>query len=127
MARPLAQPNPENASLADLHAAIRAGSYETQRRCMVIVMLITGIERKQVCRAMESCDSAVRKWIRGFNERGIDALIVRKRPGAPRKISQDKAQKIVQELKGKQESPEPFPTAKAFHGYVSEKYRIECS
>jgi len=127
MARPLAQPNPENASLADLHAAIRAGSYETQRRCMAIVMLITGIERKHVCTAMETCESAVRKWIRAFNHRGIDGLIARKRSGAPRKIPKDKAERIVQELQDTQDGPEPFPTATAFHGYVSEKYRIECS
>ena len=127
MARPLAQPNPENASLADLHAAVRAGSYETQRRCMAIIMLITGIEREPVCRAIESSDSAVRKWIRAFNKRGIDGLIVRKRPGAPRKIPREKAEKIVEELKETQEGPEPFPSAKAFHGYVAQKYRIECS
>jgi len=127
MARCLAQPNPENASLADLHAAVRAGSYETQRRCMAITMLVAGIGREQVCRAMESSDSAVRKWIRAFNERGIDGLIVKKRPGAPRKIPPAKAERIVEELKRAQDSAEPFPTAKAFHGYVAEKYQIECS
>jgi transposase len=127
MARRLAQPNPENASTADLHAAVRAGSYETQRRCMAIIMLITGIEREQVCRAMEVCDSAVRKWIRAFNERGIDGLILRKRPGAPRKISKETCKQMVEELKETQESDEPFPTAKIFHGYVREKYKIECS
>ena len=59
MARPLAQPNPENASLSDLHAAVRAGSYETERRCMAIVMLITGIERQQVCRAPSKAATAL--------------------------------------------------------------------
>jgi transposase len=127
MARRLIQPNPENASLADLHAAIRAGSYETQRRCMAIVMLITGIEREQVCRAMEACDSALRKWVRAFNLQGIDGLIVRKRPGAPRKIAPDTAERIVEELQQVQDSPEPFPTAKAFYGHVAAKYEVECS
>lgn len=127
MARPLAQPNPENASLGDLYAAFRAGSYETQRRCMAIIMLRTGSAREQVEKAMLACTSALRKWIRAFNERGIDGLIVRKRPGAPRKISEPKAREIVEELKEAQDSAEPFPTAKAFHGHVADKYQIECS
>jgi transposase len=127
MARRLAQPDAENASLADLHAASRAGSYETQRRCMAIILLITGVEREQVCRAMEACQSAVRKWVREFNIRGIDGLIVRTRSGAPRKISKVKSEQIVEELKKSQESDNPFPSAKMFHGHVREKYQVECS
>jgi len=123
----LAQPNPENASLAELNAAIRAGSYETQRRCVAILMLITGSPREQLCRAMEVCHSALRKWVRAFNLRGIDGLVVKKRPGAPRKIPARKAQLIVEELKERQDGAEPFASAKAFHGYVSAKYQIECS
>jgi len=127
MARRLAQPNPENASCEELHAAIRAGSYQTQRRCVAILMLISGSTREQVCRAMLVCDSALRKWVRAFNLRGIDGLIVRPRSGAPRKIPAAKAQRIVEELQERQEGPEPFPSAKAFHGYVAAKYQVECS
>lgn len=127
MARRLGQPNSENASLADLHAAVRAGSYETQRRCMSIVMLITGIERAQVRRAMEVCDSALRKWVGAFNRQGIDGLIVKKRPGAPRKIDPATAEQIVEELKQAQDGPAPFPTAKAFHGHIAAKYEVDCS
>lgn len=120
-------PNPENASLSDLHGAIRAGSYETQRRCMAIIMLITGSTREQVCRAMEVCESALRKWVRAFNLAGIDGLIGAKRPGAPRKITPEQATAITEELKQRQDGPEPFVSAKAFHGHVSEKYQIEVS
>ncbi len=127
MARRYAQPNPENASSADLHAAARAGSHETQRRCMAIIMLITGIEREQVCDALLACKSAVRKWVRAFNEQGIDGLIVKERSGAPRKISKAQSEKIIEELKVIQESDEPFASAKIFHGHVREKYKIECS
>jgi transposase len=127
MAMLLAKPNPENASIADLHAAIRAGSYETQRRCMAIIMLITGVSRPQVCRAMEACDSALRKWVRAFNQQGIDGLIVKKRPGAPRKIPREKADVIAQEIDQPERAQRTFWTAAAFHGYIAEKYQIECS
>lgn len=127
MAMPLKQPNPENASLEDLHRTIRTGSCETRRRCMAIIMLITGSSREQVQEAMLASASAVRKWVRAFNEAGIDGLIVRPRPGAPRKVSPEQVDKITEELQQRQEGPEPFPTAKAFHGYVVEKYQVECS
>ncbi len=76
---------------------------------------------------MEVCDSAVRKWVRAFNDQGIDGLIVKKRTGAPRKIPIEKCERIVKELRETQESDEPFPSAKIFHGHVREKYQIECS
>ena len=127
MARMLAQPNPENASRAELHTAIRAGSYETQRRCVAILMLIAGSTREQACRAMQVSPSAVRKWVRAFNLCGIDGLLVRKRSGAPRKIPAAKAEQIVKELKERQNGADPFPTAKAFHGHITAKYQVECS
>ena len=127
MARALIKPNPENASLAQLHETIRCGSYETQRRCMAIIMLISGSDREQVQRAMQASSSALRKWIRDFNASGIDGLIAKKRCGAPRKIPHDLMEGIVQDLEKRQEGEEPFPSAKAFHGYVTETYQVECS
>jgi transposase len=127
MARTLTLPNPENASLSELHAAIRAGSYETQRRCVAILMLISGSTREQAGRAMQASSSALRKWVCAFNQCGIDGLVVKPRAGAPRKIPAAKAQRIVEDLKEKQDGAQPFPTAKAFHGYVAATYQVECS
>lgn len=127
MARALIKPNPENASLAQLHKTIRCGSYETQRRCMAIIMIISGSSREQTQRAMQASSSALRKWIRDFNDSGIDGLIVKKRCGAPRKIPHDLMGVIVEDLEKRQEGEAPFASAKAFHGYVTETYQVECS
>ena len=46
-------PNPENASLADLYEAQRAGNRETNRRCTVIILLLSGSSREQAMRAFD--------------------------------------------------------------------------
>ncbi len=80
MARRYLAPNPENASLADLRSARKAGNRETDRRCLVIIMLLVGSTREQVMKTVELTDDAIRKIIRAFNLYGVDGLIARKRP-----------------------------------------------
>jgi transposase len=127
MARGPAQPNPENASIADLQAAIRAGSYETQRRLTALLMLLTGSDRAQVCRAQMVGERAVRKWVAAFNERGIDGLIVAKRSGRPRAIPADKTAQLTHDLETPQVADRTFWTKRAFHGYLRDHYEIDCS
>ena len=80
-------PNPENASLADLWAARKAGNRETDRRCLVIIMLLVGSTREQVMVTVDLSDDAIRKIIRAFNLYGVDGLIAKKRPGRTPLIS----------------------------------------
>jgi hypothetical protein len=44
-------------------------------------MLLAGADRTLVCNALLLTNRALRKWIIGFNQRGVDGLIVKKRPG----------------------------------------------
>jgi transposase len=127
MVRRAIQPNPENASIQDLNATIRAGSYETQRRCMAIAMLLTGSSRDQVCRAQLVGERALRKWIVAFNDRGIDGLIVRKRSGRPRRIPKDKTDQLVHDVESPEVAGRTFWTYRAFHGYIRDRYQIDCS
>lgn len=126
MAQPLILPNPENATLAELHTAAAAGSVATAKRCLAIIMLLTGSPREQVLRAAEASEASVRRWVQAFNARGIDGLIVH-RPGRPRRIPPQ----MVEPLRATIERPElvdrTFWTATAFHGYLKSEYRIECS
>ena len=57
------------------------GPNETALRCTAIQMLLSGISRDQVVEALLVTERALRKWIKLFNERGVDGLIVKKRPG----------------------------------------------
>ncbi len=127
MARRLLQPNPENGSLRELKDTARVGSSETSLRCIAIQMLLTGVTREQVCDALLVSDRSIRTWINAFNERGVDGLIVKKRPGRTTIIHGEKAEQLVELIEKPEKAKATFWTAKAFHGYISESYKIECS
>jgi hypothetical protein len=100
MARPLLIPNPENASIDELKQVSRIGSNETATRCTAIQMLLAGADRDLVCNALLVTNRAIRKWINAFNLCGVDALIVKKRPGRMTIINGQQAMHLtVQELK----------------------------
>jgi transposase len=120
-------PNPENASLSDLQAARRAGNRETDRRCLVIIMLLVGSSREQVRKTVELSDSAVRKIVTAFNHYGVDGLIAKKRPGRKRLFSEARAEEILEEFEDPGRAQRTFWTATAFYGHVAGKYRVECS
>ena len=56
----------------------RVGSIETAARCTAIQMLLAGIDRQLVCKALLVTNRALRKWINRFNQCGVDGLIVKK-------------------------------------------------
>lgn len=127
MARTLLAPNPENASLANLQAAMRAGNKETYRRCLVIIMLLTGSSRDQIMRAFAICESSIQKIVRAFNSFGVDGLIARKRTGRAPSFTKEQKEQIVDEFEEPGRANRTFWTATAFHGHIASKYQVECS
>lgn len=120
------KPNPENASLKELLLAAKVGGHETTRRCTAISLLINGVERDKVCASLIVSERSVRKWVRAFNKSGIDGLIAKKRSGAPKKISGRTAEDLVKHIEQPERENRTFWTAKAFHGFIKERYKIEC-
>ena len=127
MARPLLIPNPQNATIEELKLISRIGSNETATRCTAIQMLLAGAERDLVCNALLVTNRALRKWINRFNCRGVDGLIVKKRPGRMAIINDDQASELADLIDQPQQAERTFWTAKAFHGYIGQAYQIECS
>lgn len=127
MARPLLIPNPENATIEELKQVSRVGSSETANRCTAIQMLLSGADRALVCQALIVTNRALRKWINRFNESGVDGLIVKKRPGRMSIINGQQAVEVANLIDQPQQAERTFWTVKAFHGYISEAYQIECS
>jgi len=119
-------PNPENASLSDLRTAQRAGNRETNQRCLVIIMLLTGSTREQVMKVFDITESAVKKIITAFNACGIDGLIAKKRTGRKPIISGQRKEEIIEEFEEPGRAQRTFWTAAAFHGHITEKYSLEC-
>jgi transposase len=127
MAQRLLTPNPENASILELKALARLGSSETALRCTAIQMLVVGISREQVCLALLVTERALPKWINAFNRSGVDGLIVNKRPGRTALVGAEQAEELAAVVEHPIQAGRTFWTAKAFHGYISEAYQIECS
>jgi transposase len=127
MARALLVPNPENASLISLQAAMRAGNKETYRRCLVIIMLLTGSSRDQIVRAFDMCESSIQKIIRAFNTYGVDGLVAKKRTGRTPLLATEQKEQIIDEFEEPGRANRTFWTATAFHGHITSKYQVECS
>lgn len=127
MARTLLIPSPENATIQELKAVSRVGSSETATRCTAIQMLLAGGDRQLVCNALVITDRALRKWIRLFNQSGVDGLIVNKRPGRTAIIQGSQAIEFSSIVEHPEFADRTFWTAKAFHGYISNTYQVECS
>ena len=127
MARRPLEPNPENGSIHELKGTARVGSNETSLRCTAIQLLVTGVSRAQICEALLVTERALRKWINLFNERGVDGLLAKKRPGRTSILRGEQAEQLTNLIEQPEQAERTFWTAKAFHGYISETYRIECS
>jgi transposase len=127
MARALLIPNPANATIDELKQVSRVGLIETATRCAAIQMLLAGASRDLVCNALLVTNRALRKWINYFNQCGVDGLIVKKRPGRMAIINDQQATELAELIDQPQEANRTFWTAKAFHGYISNAYQIECS
>lgn len=127
MARSLLIANPANATIDELKQVSRIGSTQTATRCTAIQMLLAGASRELVCNALLVTDRAIRKWINQFNQRGVDGLIVKKRPGRMAIIKDQQAVELAELIDQPQEANRTFWTAKAFHGYIGTAYQIQCS
>jgi transposase len=90
-------------------------------------MLLAGADRDLVCNALSVTNRAIRKWINAFNRCGVDGLIVKKRPGRMTLINGQQAMHLTDLLDQPQQAQRTFWTAKAFHGYISKQYQIQCS
>ncbi|MCK4462367.1 MAG: transposase [candidate division Zixibacteria bacterium] len=127
MAQRLSITNPENASLRELKEAARVGSNETALRCTAIQFLVTGISRAKICGALLVSEHSLHSWIKAFNERGVDGLIVKKRPGRSAIFNGEQVAVLANLIEQPEQAERTFWTAKAFHGYISEAYQVDCS
>jgi len=93
-----------------------------------MLALIEGITFDHLCRLYTIMPRGLRTWmIRSFNERGIDGLIERKSPGAPRKISQEECAQYRQLLEQPELAGQTHWTARKFHGYVRQEHQCEAA
>ena len=85
-------PNRENCSQLELQTAAKAAPIQrTNLRLMAIKALTMGITHEQVAVLFGVNEDSVSRWIRRFNERGIDGITEGPRSGRPPKIKPEQS------------------------------------
>lgn len=120
-------PNPENASVEELRAAMDgAPNKRSFIRLAAIRMLLTGITRAAVCAALFRTDRALRLWIELFNRGGIDALRTKPGGGRPRKIKLERVKDLlVPVLENPAQAGQVHWTGVKVHGYLKDQLQID--
>ncbi|KXA97364.1 hypothetical protein AKJ39_03385 [candidate division MSBL1 archaeon SCGC-AAA259J03] len=79
-------------------------------RIMAVIMEAEGYERREIARLLGTSRTSVWRWVKRFDESGVEGLWDEKRSGRPSKLSESEKERLREDLKG---SPKEF-------GYESE-------
>jgi transposase len=90
-----------------------------------IQALFLGYSHDQVCELYDISCRTLLNWITRFNEKGIDGLVERPRPGAPKKITADQGEEYLDIVKHPEKVGETHWTGKKFHGYLRDTLKHE--
>jgi len=120
------RPNPENCTVGELNAAIKAAMTQRSRsRLQAVKALIMGIDYLQVAELFLTTERSVRTWVAAFNRQGIDGLIDKPRPGRPRAIGTEHEDRLRDLILRPTQAEITHWTAKKFHGYLREELQLE--
>jgi len=119
-------PNGENCTLEELETAAKAAPIQrTYTRLMAIKALAMGFPHDQVAGLFAVNEDSVSRWVRRFNERGIDGLTEGPRSGRPPKIKTDLAQEYRELMVHPESVNETQWTGRKFHGYLTTHCQLE--
>lgn len=123
------RPNPDNARLEELQAAMEAApNKRSYVRLASMRCLLRGMSRQEVCEVFCRSDRMMRLWIIKYNEGGIDALISKPSGGRKRKVSLQKLEDVlVPVLKDPQQAAVEHWTGVKVHGWIKQQFQIELS
>lgn len=87
--------------LGRLKELLRTNNLRLYKRARVIELSSKGLKTTEIAEYVDLHLNKVRKWIRRFNQEGIDSLLPRYSPGRPLEISPKGRSKIIKLLKTK--------------------------
>jgi transposase len=120
------KPNAENASLAELETAAKAApTQKGHNRFRAIIARIMGFEHSAVAQLFGVGEKSLGRWVRAFNEAGIDGLVYEPRPGRPRIIPAQVVARCREVLDEPLKAGQRHWTGVKFHGYLRETLNIE--
>jgi len=126
MSRHRNMPNQENCTLEELETAARAAPIQrTNLRLMAIKALTMGISHEQVAVLFGVNEDSVSRWVRHFNERGIDGITEGPRSGRPPKIKGERTHEYRELILHPEHANETHWTGRKFHGYLTAHCQLE--
>ncbi|MFH0958459.1 MAG: IS630 family transposase [Pseudomonadota bacterium] len=119
-------PNRENCTEKELDTATNAApTLKSHKRLMAIKALFMGLTHEQVAELFSVNQDSVSRWVRRFNQRGIDGLIEGPRAGRPSKISSERADEYRELVLHPEQVNETHWTGRKFHGYLTTRCQLE--
>ena len=119
-------PNRENCTLAELETAAKAAPIQrTNLRLLAIKALAMGISHGQVAVLFGVNEDSVSRWVRRFNQRGIDGLTEGPRSGRPPKITRERSDEYRELVLHPERVDETHWTGRKFHGYLTSSCQEE--
>ena len=101
-----------------MHAAPRQHAFV---RMKAIHTLLRGIDHATVAAVFDVTRETLNRWIKNFNDKGVDGLIDAPRSGRPADISAEQKQCYRELIEHPDQAGQAHWTAKKFHGYLREQ------
>ena len=121
MSRVSPMPNAENCSLSELETAAQAAvSKRSHIRMMAMKALFFDVSHDQVAGIYSVSRRTLLRWIKRFNDSGIDGLTEKSRCRRPRKIKPQQAAEYRELIINPDKVQQTHWTARKFHGYLSD-------
>jgi len=95
-------------------------------RLNAIFLLMEGIGKQTIAKSSLVSVHTLNRWIESFNERGIDGLIYKSRPGRSPIILGEATRKIKTILEHPDQAGYSHWTLRSLHGYLKEEIDLQC-
>ena len=121
--------NLENCTLEEIQVAQNcAPTKEGFKIFFALEFLYKGSSLKDTANHFNVSIRTVQRWVKQFNDRGIEALTIKGKSGRPRKIDVEKFQAVyVPLVLEPDKAGESHWSAIKFHGYICEQHKEQLS
>lgn len=95
-------------------------------RLNAIYLLLEGYKKRSIAKSSLVTVRTLNRWIKSFNESGIDGLIYKPRAGRPPIITEETTRKIIDLLDNPKQTGFSHWTLRSLHGFLKETIDLEC-
>ena len=72
-------------------------------RLKTIIVYATGLPTSKIAVYLDVSEKTIQIWIKTYNSKGIEGLVVQERPGRPPKLNEDQLQQVYDSIKADEE------------------------